>query len=802
LERERIVTKSGAKKSQRGWVGAAVPCGEHLRFVQGAGRYTDDLFGPEMLHMAMLRSPYGHATLKGIDLSKALSHPGVLDAVAHGDLAGRVGDLPMLWVIPGMRCGSFPVLARGKVRYAGEPVAAVVAVDRYVAEDALDAIAADYDVLPAVTDALDAVTADAPLLYEDWGENVAYRHAFHNGNIEEAFAAADVVVHEEVYHARNHPLPMETRACVAKYNSMTGDLMVWSSTQVPHRLKSVIAACLEIPEHRVQVVCPDVGGAFGAKLHFYPEEILVGFFAMRTGRTVRWCEDRLEHLRATNHAREQYLKIDLAARRDGTLLGVKADVTVDCGAHPYSRGVGPSFVTIITVPGPYKIGAYEVSLTGVVTNKTPFGAYRGFGKPQAVLLMERAMDRLAQSLAMDPAALRLKNLVRPEDMPYPSATGRGKLSAGDYPGCLVKAMNMMNWSRKREEHQTRRRERVLRGLGIANFVEVTGMPSANLGKSGRMHSGSEAAIVRVEPDGSVLVASSYTSSGQGQETTFAQLAASELGLELERVRVILGDTRQCPYSSYGAAASRGAVAGGGAVVLAAKQVAAQLRNVAAHMLGAKPNRMKLASGAVAAPDGRSVPLAEVANAVYLAHDLPENQAPGILESRVSFDVPETVFAYAAHIAEVELDRETGNVNILDYVVVDDCGTVINPMVVDGQIAGGVAQGIGGALYEQLIYDENGQLLTGSLMDYLAPTACEVPRVRIEHHPTPMPGVPLGMKGVGEQGVVGAPAALANAVADALGVDPGVYLGRLPLTPERVLELIKLAEKVKGTLCTT
>jgi carbon-monoxide dehydrogenase large subunit len=782
-----------ATKSRRGSVGAAVSCGEHRRFVKGEGRYTDDLFGRDALHMAMLRSPYGHAAINGVDISKALVVPGVLDAVTHRELAGRVRRLPMLWVIPGMRCGSFPVLAESKVRYAGEPVAAVVATDRYAAEDALDAIAVEYEVLPPVTDATQAVAEGAPLLYDEWGENVAYRHAFHNGDVDEAFAAAEITVHEEVYHSRNHPLPMETRACAAQYNAANGNLLVWSSTQVPHRLRSVIAACLDIAEHRVQVICPDVGGAFGAKLHFYPEEILVCFLAMRTGRTIRWSEDRLEHLRSTNHAREQYLKIDLAARRDGSLLGVKADVTVDCGAHPYSRGVGPSFVTIITVPGPYKIGAYAVNLTGVVTNKTPFGAYRGFGKPQAVLLMERAMDKLARTIEMDPAAVRLKNLVQPEDMPYPAATGRGKLSAGDYPGCLTRALNMVSWSRRRDEHHALRQQRVLRGLGIANFVEVTGMPSASLGKAGRMHSGNEAAIVRLEPDGSVLVASSYTSSGQGQETTFAQLAANELGVELGRVRVVLGDTQQCPYSSYGAAASRGAVAGGGAVVLAARGVAQQLRNVAAHMLREKPSRLKFAGGAVAARDGRSVSLAEVAQAVYLAHDLPEKQEPGILESRVSFDVPETVFAFAAHIAEVELDRETGDVSVLDYVVVDDCGTVINPMVVDGQIIGGVAQGIGGALYEELIYDDNGQLLTGSLMDYLAPTACEVPRVRIEHHCTPMPQVPMGMKGVGEQGVVGAPAAVVNAVADALGVDPGVFVGRLPLTPERVLQLIKLAQ---------
>jgi carbon-monoxide dehydrogenase large subunit len=786
-QQHRVTSNS---RNGRGWVGVSAPLREHRRFVKGEGHYTDDLFGPEALHMAVLRSPYGHATLKGIDLSRALSLPGVFDAVTRDDLAGHVGHLPMLWVIPGMRCGSFPVLAEDKVRFTGEPVAAVVALNRYVAEDALDAISVDYDVLPSVTDAMEATVEKAPLLYESWGENVAYKHAFHNGNVEEAFAAADVIVHEEVYHSRNHPLPMETRACAARY--MDGELTVWSSTQVPHRLRSVIATCLNVPEHRIQVICPDVGGAFGAKLHFYPEEILVCFLAMRTHRTVRWCEDRLEHLRATSHAREQYLKIDLAARRDGTLLGVKADVVVDCGAHPYSRGVGPSFVTIITVPGPYKIGAYEVKLTGVVTNKTPFGAYRGFGKPQAVLAMERAMDRLAEKLKMDPAVLRLTNLVRPEDMPYPSATGRGKLAAGDYPGCLERALDMVDWQRKREEHKRFRRERVLRGLGIANFVEVTGMPSANLGKSGRMHSGNEVAVVRMEPDGSALVASSYASAGQGQETTFAQLAASELGLDLGRVRVVLGDTRQCPYSSYGAAASRGAVAGGGAVVLAAKQVAKQLRNVAAHMLGVKSGRVRLDGAAAVAPDGESIPLADVARAVYMAHDLPENQIPGILQSQVSFDVPDTVFAFAAHIAEVELDRETGHVKILDYAVVDDCGTVINPMVVDGQIAGGVAQGIGGVLYEELIYDENGQLLTGSLMDYLAPTACEVPRVRIGHHCTPMPGVPVGMKGVGEQGVVGAPAALVNAVADALGIDPGTYIGRLPLSPERVLELIKLA----------
>jgi len=781
------------------WIGRPLARKEDPRLLTGRGRFVADLQLPGTLEMVVVRSPHGHARLRRVDAGDVGDAAMVLTAAA---LDGRVGEIPMHWLLPGMKCASFPILAAERVRYVGQPVAALVATDRYVGEDLAERVVVDYEPLPAIVDVEEALRAEAPLLYPEWGDNVAYQWSSAHGDVAAAFRHADVVVRHRACYPRHTGLPIETRGVLARYDVATGELTVWLATQTGHRVRTVLAEALRFPEERLRVVVPDVGGAFGTKLQIYPEEALACLFALKTGRPIRWIEDRREHFLATVHAREQRIDLELAARHDGTLLAVRARVLADVGAHPHSRGVGASFITTAAIPGPYRIGAYQVELRGVVTNKVPFGAYRGFGKPQAVFAMERAVDALAARLGLDPAAVRERNLVRPDEMPFPNPAGHGQLDSGDYPAALRRALQAIDWEGHRAAHADLRRQGKLRGLGLACFVEATGMPSAQPGRPTRLYSAYETAVVSIDPSGGVTLASGLLPSGQGHETALAQVCAAQLGVSPADVRVIVGDTAHTPYSGFGTAASRGMSTGGSAALLAARQVREKVLRLGGHLLEAAPADLDLVEGEIVvrgSPE-RRLTLAEVARQAFLAANLPPGMEPE-LQARVTFDLAQSPYAYGVNACEVEIDRETGAIAVLRYVVVDDCGTVVNPAIVDGQVQGGLAQGFGGTLLEELRYDANGQLLTGSLLDYLVPTACDLPPLHLEHLETPSPLTPGGFKGVGESGTVGVPAAVANAVLAALGLADLTELA-LPLTPERVLALVGRASRHAPAVETT
>lgn len=770
------------------WIGRAMPRKEDHRLLTGAARFVADVQLPDLLEMHMVRSPHAHARILRVDAS-ALGD-GVPAFLTAADLPGLASAVPINSLLPGMRCDSFPVLARDRVHYAGQGVAALVAPTRYAAEDAAELVAVDYEPLPVVVDMDEALGPGAPLLYPEWGDNLAFGLQHRHGDVEAAFASADVVVRQRVSYPRHAALPIETRGVLAHYDAGSEQLTVWMATQAAHLERGVLAERLGFPEHRLRVIAPHVGGAFGSKLHVYPEEILVSLFALRTGRPVRWIEDRREHLLATIHAREQRIDLELAARRDGTLLAARARVRADIGAHPHSRGPSATTVTMYQIPGPYRLSAYAVEMQAAVTNKMPFGAYRGFGKPQAAFAMERGLDALADRLGLDPAEVRRRNLVRPDQLPYPHGSGRGELDTGDYPEALRRALELVGWEARRVQHAALRPRGVLRGLGVACAVESTALSSASMARAGRTHGAYESTVVRVEPDGTITLACSLVPSGQGHETALAQICADVLEVHPSQVRVLLGDTDRCPYSGYGTAASRGMTTGGASALLAARRVRDKLLLVAAHLLEVAPSDVEQVDGHVVVRGSptRRLGFAEVARQASLAHRLPPGLEPG-LEALATHDPTGGAYSYATHACEVEVDAETGDIRLLQYVAVDDCGTVVNPTLVDGQLVGAIAQSIGGALLEELRYDENGQLQTTSLMDYLIPTACEVPGVRTAHMESPSPHTPGGFKGVGEAGTVPVAAAIANAVMDALRPS-GAAANTLPLTPERVLDLVE------------
>jgi carbon-monoxide dehydrogenase large subunit len=765
-----------------------VPRLEDRRLLTGAARFVADLEQPRMLEMHVVRSPHAHARLRSLDAS-ALGDR-ALDFLSAADLPATASAIRIQSLLPGMHDESFPTLPRDAVHYVGQPVAALVAADRYAAEDAADAMQVAYEPLPAVVDMDAALEPDATLLHPAWGSNLAFRLESRSGDVAGAFASADVIIQQRVSYPRHTCLPLETRGLVASYDPGLEQLTIWLSTQCAHIERAIMASMLGLPESRVRVIAPHVGGAFGCKLHSYPEYVLACLFAMRTGRPVRWIEDRREHLLATTHAREQRIDLEIAARADATILGVRARVRADIGAHVHSRGAAAAVVTMRSIPGPYQLGAFDVELQGVVTNKMPFGAYRGFGKPQAAFAMERGVDALADRLGLDPAEVRRRNLVRADQMPYENVTGRGAYDSGDYPEALRQALALVDWDARRAEHTALRERGVLRGVGVAFGVESTSMNSQALARSGRREAAYESTAIRISPQGAITLACGLMPSGQGHETVLAQIAATELGVRPTDVRVLLGDSELCPYSGYGTAASRGTTTGGASALLAARQLREKILALAGHLLEAAPTDLDLVDGqiAVRGDSTRRLDLATVAYEAAIAQNIPPGMAPG-LEAFVTFDPPQTAYSYAANACEVEVDPDTGAVTLLHYVAADDCGTMVNPMLVDGQLVGAITQSIGGALYEDLHYDENGQLLTTSLMDYLVPTACETPAVRTAHMVTPSPFIPGGFKGIGEGGTIAAPACIANAVMDALRPE-GAAANTLPLTPERVLDLVR------------
>jgi carbon-monoxide dehydrogenase large subunit len=767
--------------------GASVKRREDPRLITGEGMYTDDFKLPGMLHMAVLRSPYAHARITRLDTTKARAHPGVYAVYTSSDLTGKVNPIPCAWLLPDsdLKVPVFTALAADHVRFTGDGVALVLAEDRFVAQDALDLIEVDYEPLSVVTNQEAALAPGAPQLYDNVPGNLAFHWKFANGDAAGALQNAEVTLTQRFVQQRLVPNAMEPRSAVAQWTPGANELILYNTTQNPHIARFLIAVTLGIPENKVRVIARDVGGGFGSKIPFYAGEVLAIFASRETGRPVKWTEDRRENFLATIHGRDQIIDVELAARRDGTMTGLRVKNYANMGAYLSLAAPGvPTWLFALIVPGCYTIQDYACDVYGVLTNTTPTDAYRGAGRPEAAYLMERMVDLLARKLGMDPVAVRRKNLIPADAFPYTNA-GTLLYDSGNYQGTLDLALEMAGYDTFRQEQQRLRQQGRYVGIGLSTYVEVCGLaPSKAAGAMGFQGGLWEPAIVRVLATGKVVVLTGTSPHGQGEETTFAQLVAEELGVPVEDVDVVHGDTGAIPMG-WGTYGSRTTAVGGTAILKATQKVVEKAKKLAAHLLEAAPDDIVHDHGRyhVAGSAGRAVTIQDVALQANLAWNLPDGMAPGLEESHFH-DPTNFTFPFGTHVCKVEVDAETGQVQIRRYIAVDDVGRVINPMIVDGQVHGGVAQGIGQALYEHAIYDEAGNLITGSMMDYTVPNATQIPAIETARTETPCPHNLTGVKGVGETGTIASSQAVVNAVVDALA-PLGITHIDMPLTPERV-----------------
>ena len=749
--------------------------------LRGTARFVDDLKPVGCLHVALLRSPLASALIRSLDLEAARSAPGVVAAFAGPDLAGRCAPMQVHLANPDALAPGRPIIAEGRVRFAGEVVAAVVADSRYRAEDALEAVELDLEPLPVVGTFEEAMAKDAPLVHDSVPNNhylLAHRSF---GDVDAAFARADLVVEGRVTHPRVSAAPMEGRGAVASPDG-SGGVVTWSSTQVPHLVKHAIEECLGLEDARVRVVSADVGGGFGLKAQVYTEEILLPWLAIELRAPVKWIEDRSEHLLAANHARDQRIDFQAAVRRDGRVLGLRATVLSNIGAYgirPHGPVLDPMTCAGL-IPGPYDIRDYEYDSHALATNRCPEGPYRGVGMVTAVQVHERLMDIVAARLGLDPAEVRRVNLVKPEQMPYRCCTGH-PYESGDFPAALESALGKFDYAAARAEQAGARAAGRMVGVGLCSYVEFTGAGSSTFKGRGVMDiPGTDSARVWLEKDGRVHVLTSCPAIGQGVHTTFAQVAAAQIGVDASAVVVEQTDTTRVPDGT-GSFMSRSSVTAATSTHRAAGALRDAILGAASWRLDQPVGRLSV-RGSEVMVDGE--PSGITLHALAAAD--PADNGGHELDASVTYDPVQASHPYATHACMVEIDPGSGAVEILRYVVAEDCGVIINPMIVEGQVVGGVAQGIGAALYEEIVYGPDGQLLSGSFMDYLLPTASEVPQVEISHMVTPSTVHELGTKGIGEGGTIGATAAVANAIADALS-SPG---GHLPFTPQRVLSLLQ------------
>jgi aerobic carbon-monoxide dehydrogenase large subunit len=772
-------------------VGARVARREDPRLLTGQGSYVDDHRPARMLYAAFLRSPHAHARIRRLDVSAALALPGVAAVLTGEDIARSSKPVRAASKTPNVKTTSYPPLALGKVRHVGEAVAMVAAESRYVAEDAVERIVVDYEPLPVVRDVESALDPASPVLHDEAETNLLVSREFARGDVDAALAGAAVVVRERFRFHRHTPVCMENRGCLGEYATASGALTLRSSAQCPGLVRDVLADLLDIPEHLIRVIANDVGGGFGAKASLYPEEIATCVMARRLGRPVKWIGDRREDLLATTHAWDEIVDAELGLDQDGAIVGLRAEVTVDVGGYsiyPWTAAIEP-VQTISFLPGPYRVPTYRGRTRGVATNKAPLGPYRGVGRPPAVFVIEGLVDRAARRLGLDPTEIRLRNFIRDEDFPYKSPSGI-VWDRSSFTESLRRAREALDYKAARDEQARARAAGRWVGIGIASYVELTGIGSAIPVSPGMpVSTGTEAATIRFDPAGKVTAVFGVASHGQGLETTLAQIVADEVGVPIEDVRVVHGDTDASPYGT-GTYASRSLVLAGGAAILAGRSVREKMLVIAGHLLEADPADVALADGryAVRGMPDRSVTVRQIARAAYGgAKQLPKGLEPG-LEATRFYDPYYGTASNATHAAMIEIDRATLEVKTLRYVVVEDCGRMVNPLIVDGQVHGGVAQGIGAALLEEIVYDDQGQLLSGTLMDYVVPSACEIPTMEVHHVETPSPVALGGFRGMGEGGTIGAPAAIANAVADALA-PLQIEIAELPVTPERLFRLI-------------
>jgi carbon-monoxide dehydrogenase large subunit len=761
---------------------------EDARFIRGQGRYVDDVQLPNMVHGAILRSPWAHARIAAIDASAALQHPKIHAVITGSDLEAR----GVAWM-PTMSGDVQAVLATDKVRFQGQEVAFVVAEDRYSARDALELIDVEYEPLGAVVDPLFALDASSPLIRDDIdGQHDNRIFDWESGDrvaTERLFASAEVVVEQQLDYPRSHPAPLETCGAVAEYDRVSGKVTLWCTTQAPHAHRTLYAQLMGIPEHLIRVISPDVGGGFGNKVPVYPGYICAMVAAISLGRPVKWMEDRSENLMSTGFARDYKIRGALAADRDGRLLAIRADAIADHGA--FNSTAQPSrfpagFFDVFT--GSYELGAAYCHVTGAYTNKAPGGvAYAcSFRIAEAVYVVERLVDRLAGELGVDPAELRLRNLIRPESFPYRTRTG-WVYDSGDYETALRKTLELAGYEELRAEQAVRRERGELMGIGLSFFTEAVGagprkhMDILGLGLN-------DGATLRIHPTGKAQLGISVQTQGQGHETTFAQIVAEELGIPPEDVDVVHGDTETTPFG-MGTYGSRSTPVSGAATALVARRVRERARLVASAMLEVSPADLEWEKGRwyVKGDPEQGASIQEIAMAARGSVELPPGVEAG-LDAEIVYDPPNLTFPFGAYLCVVDIDGDTGKVKVRRFIAVDDCGTRINPMIIEGQIHGGLTDGVGIALMEQVAFDEEGNCLAGSLMDYLIPTALEVPDWETGYTVTPSPHHPIGAKGIGESATVGSPPAIVNAIVDALAPFGVVHVD-MPCTPSRVWEAI-------------
>ena len=776
--------------------GSGIRRREDPRLITGGATYTDDVKLPEMLYAAMLRSPHAHAKINGIDTAAAKAAPGVVAVYTGADTDGVLNPIPCAWIPPesDVKAVAHPALAIDVVRYQGDAVAVVVAENRYQAEDALELINVDYDPLPAVISPEAAVQPGAPLLHEDAPNNQAFHWVAEGGDADAAFAAADVIVKDTILQQRLIPNAMEPRSAVANWTSSMGELTLWSTSQNPHIARFLASLVTGVGEHKIRVIATEVGGGFGSKIPVYADEMITSFCSMQLGRPVKWTATRSEGYQSTIHGRDHIEHVEMAATREGKITGVRTVIYAGMGAYLSTAGPGvPTILHGLMYSGPYDVGATRADVYGVFSNATPVDAYRGAGRPEATFLVERLVDMLAAELGIDPVELRRKNLIPKFEEGHDVASGI-TYDSGDYETLLDKVLGHVDYRALRQEQARMREQGSYMGIGVTTYAEICGLgPSQVAGAVGFGGGLWESAIVRFHPTGKVHVYSGTSPHGQGEETTFAQIISDELGVDVDDVTIVHGDTSNSPMG-WGTYGSRTTAVGAAAMVLAARKVKEKARLLAAHLLEAAEADVEYADGAFfvkGSPD-QSKPIQEMATMANVAWNLPEGMEPG-LEASAFYDPPNFVYPFGAHVAVVEVDKDNGHIVIKRYVAGDDCGPQINPMIVDGQVHGGVVQGVGQTLWEGAVYDDNGQLLTGSMTDYALPKAHMLPQIETLSTITPSPHNPLGVKGIGETGAIASTVTIYNAVIDALR-PLGVNGIDMPFTPEKVWQAIRQGQE--------
>ena len=776
--------------------GSGIRRREDPRLITGNATYTDDILLPGMLHAAMLRSPYAHARIQSINTTGAANANGVVAVFTAPDTDGELQPTPCAWLLPDsdLKIADYHCIAKDFVRYVGDIVAVVVAETSYQAQDALDLIEVDYEPLPAVSEPRKASAEGAPQIHEEIEGNQAFHWTVTGGeDINAALESADIVVKERIVQQRLIPNAMEPRAALASYVQATGELTLWNTTQNPHIVRFLCSLVTGIPEDRLRVIAPEVGGGFGSKIAVYPADFVTVFCSKKLGVPVKWVESRSENYQATTHGRDHVQEVELAATRDGKITGLRATVWAGMGAYLSTAAPGiPTILHGLMLSGVYDIPAIHEDVYGIYTNTTPVEAYRGAGRPEATFMLERLVDALATKLSMDPAEVRRRNFIPPFEDGHNVVTGL-TYDSGNYPKILDKLLNKAGYEQLRSEQAEARAKGRFIGIGLSTYVEICGLgPSQVAGAIGFQGGLWESAILRFHPSGKVHVMIGASPHGQGEETTFAQIIAGELGVSPDDVKVIHGDTDNTPMG-WGTYGSRTTAVGGAALAVAARKIREKASVIAAHLLEAAVEDMDYEDGKffVKGSPESSKTIQDIALMANVAWDLPEGVEAG-LEATSFYDPPNFVFPYGAHLAIVEVDPETGNVDLQRYIAIDDCGPQINPMIVEGQVHGGVVQGIGQALWEEAVYDDDGQLLTGTMLDYAIPRADHLPEIEVYSTVTPSPHHPLGVKGVGEAGTIASTAAVYNAVMDALQPFNIQPLG-MPMTPERVWRAVKDAQ---------